>query len=147
MSSVATITVYFHSARSQGSMFEATMLATLAFLYATLISFASMGTSVAFEVMGSKSLGQAIVLLVFCGGGLGYVGWLKQRLGSPLVNVACSLTSLAIITVLTKEGAVQSNTFSVEKIDQVLKMVVMGILATAFVCLAIKPVSARKQIR
>ncbi|KAI9820435.1 MAG: hypothetical protein M1832_003768 [Thelocarpon impressellum] len=144
---VATITVYFHSARSQGSMFEATLLAGLAFLYAVFISFASMGVSVAFAAVGLKTLGQLIVLLVFCGAGLGFVGWLKQRLASPLVNVACSLTSLAIITVLTKEGAVQATRFSVEKITQVLKMVVMGILTTAFVCLAVKPISARKEIR
>ncbi|KAI9848405.1 MAG: hypothetical protein M1837_000200 [Sclerophora amabilis] len=144
---VATITVYFNPARSQGSMLEAIVLALLAFAYATFISFASMGISVGFNEMGLQALGHAIVVVIFCGGGLGFVGWLKQRLEQPLVNVACSLASLAIITVLTKEGSVQSSRFSDDKIQQVMKMVIMGILATTFVSLTIKPISARKELR
>lgn len=128
-------------------MIEATLLAALAFLYAVFISFASMGVSAGFAALDMQVLGHAVVLLVFCGGGLGFVGWLKQRRGEPLVNVACSLASLAIITVLTKEGSVQASRFSAEKIVQVMKMVVMGICATAFVCLAVKPISARNEIR
>ncbi|KAI9790313.1 MAG: hypothetical protein M1835_001073 [Candelina submexicana] len=106
-----------------------------------------MGVSIFFNNIGLKPLGHAIVLIVFCGGGLGFVGWLKQRLGSPLINVACSLTSLAIIIVLTKESAIQTATFSVDKITQVLKMVVMGIIITTAVCLILKPVSARRELQ
>lgn len=144
---VATITVYFHPARSQGSMYEATILAALAFLYASFISFTSMGVSIAFSRLSLKTIGHALVLVLFCGGGLGFVGWVKQRLGSPLVNVACSLASLAIITVLTKEGAVQTSTFSHDKVVQVMKMVIMGILISTFVSLVYKPTSAQKQLR
>ncbi|KAL9602087.1 MAG: hypothetical protein Q9219_002083 [cf. Caloplaca sp. 3 TL-2023] len=145
---VATITVYFHPARSQGSMFEATILAILAFAYATFIGFASMGVSILFgRTLDLVVLGHAIVLLVFCGGGLGFVGWIKQRLGHPLVNISCSLTSLAIITVLTKEGAVQAGRFSDDKIVQVLKMIVMGVIATTAVSFLIYPVSARADLR
>lgn len=144
---VATITVYFHPARSQGSMYEAILLALLAFLYAAFISFTSMAVSIAFADRGLKTLGHVVVLVLFCGGGLGFVGWLKQRLRNPLVNVACSLTSLAIITVLTKEGAVQMATFSYAKVVQVLKMVIMGIICTTFVCLAFRPLSADAQLR
>ena len=39
-----------------------------------------------------------MVLIVFIGGGLGLVGWFKQRYNAPLVSVSCSLASLAIIT-------------------------------------------------
>ncbi|EOD44462.1 putative 60s ribosomal protein l19 protein [Neofusicoccum parvum UCRNP2] len=144
---VATITVYFHPARSAGSMIEAFMLAIIAFVYATVISFSSMGVSMAFAEADLLVLGHAIVLIVFCGGGLGMVGWVKQKLGNPLVNVACSLTSLALITILTKEGAVQAATFSYIKVVQVLKMVFMGITAATVVSLLIKPVSARNLLR
>ncbi|KAF2455318.1 Fusaric acid resistance protein-like-domain-containing protein [Lineolata rhizophorae] len=146
---VATITVYFHPYRSAGSMVEATVDAALAFLYAAGVSFASMGiaTACAGHGEGSRVAGQVIVLIVFCGAGLGFVAWLKQRLGSPLVNVACSLTSLAIITVLTKEGAVQAGTISVDKVVQVLKMLVLGILATTLVSFTLQPISARRQLR
>jgi hypothetical protein len=128
-------------------MIEATVYATLAVIYAIFISCASMAVSVAFDAMDMQVLGHALVLLIFCGGGLGFVGWLKLRRADPLVNVACSLASLAIITVLTKEGSVQASKFSVEKIVQVMKMVIMGICATAFVSLAVRPISARRNIR
>ena len=144
---VATITVYFHPARSAGSMHRATILALIAVAYAAFISFTSMGVSIFFDDRNMLELGHAIVLIVFCGGGLGFVGWLKQRLGDPLVNVACSLTSLSIITILTKEGAVQTAKFSNGKVSQVLKMVIMGIIATTVVSLIIKPIRAREELR
>ncbi len=145
---VATITVYFHPARSRGSMFEAILLAALAFLYAVFICFTSMGVSIFFgQHLNMIVLGHIIVLVVFCGGGLGFVGWVKQRLGNPLVNVACSLTSLAIITVVTKEGAVQAAVFSNEKVFMVLKMVIMGCIASTTVSFLISPVSAETELR
>lgn len=61
--------------------------------------------------------------------------------------MACSLTSLALITVLTKEGAVQAATFSYVKIWQVLKMIIMGCVASAAVALLIRPTSARTEYR
>jgi hypothetical protein len=88
-----------------------------------------------------------MVLIVFCGGGLGFVGWLKQRFNAPLVSVACSLASLAIITVITKENAVQVGVWSNDKIVQVMKMVVLGIISTSAVSLLVWPVSARRELR
>ncbi|WEW57960.1 hypothetical protein PRK78_003427 [Emydomyces testavorans] len=145
---VATITVYFHPARTGGSMLYALVCASIAFLYAAIISIMSMGVSVFFDdVVHLLPVGHAIVLLVFCGGGLGLVGWVKQKMGDPLVNVGCSLASLAIVTVLTKEGAVQRGDISLVKIAQVLKMLLMGIIATVTVCFIVYPVSARTKLR
>jgi gas vesicle protein len=128
-------------------MIEAILLAFAAFLYAAFISFTSMAVSVFFGRQHLLLVGHVIVLIVFCGGGLGLVGWTKQKLGSPLVNVACSLTSLALITVLTKEGAVQAAKFSYIKVWQVLKMIIMGTVASSAVALLIRPSSARNEFR
>lgn len=145
---VATITVYFHPARSLGSMFDALICAFAAFLYAAFVSITSMSVSAFFsDTLDLMPLGHAIVLIVFCGGGLGFVGWVKQSKGDPLVNVACSLASLAIITVITKEGAVQAGNFSFAKINQVLKMIVMGVVVTMAVSLLVFPVSGRLNLR
>ncbi|KAM5479076.1 hypothetical protein McanMca71_007104 [Microsporum canis] len=145
---VATVTVYFHPARTKGSMIEALMLAIIAFCYAAFISITSMGVSVIFEdVFHLLPLGHAIIVIVFCGGGLGFIGWVKQRRGNPLVNVACSLASLAIITVLTKEGSVQRGDLSLAKIYQVFKMVIMGVVATMTVCFVVYPISAKSKLR
>ena len=145
---VATITVYFHPARSRGSMLEAIACAVVAFIYAVAVSFFSMWVSVFFgKTLNLIILGHVVVLIIFCGGGLGFVGWTKQRLGHPLVNISCSLTSLAIITVLTKEGAVQAAEFSDEKVIQVMKMIFLGVVATTAVSLLISPVSAKVDLQ
>lgn len=145
---VATITVYFHPARSRGSMVEAIACAVVAFVYAVFICFSSMGVSIFFgRKLDLVVLGHVLVLIVFCGGGLGFVGWTKQRLGHPLVNISCSLTSLAIITVVTKEGAVQAAEFSDDKVVQVMKMIIMGVIATTAVSLLISPVSAKEDLK
>lgn len=145
---VATITVYFHPARSKGSMVEAIICAAVAFVYAVFICFSSMAVSIFFgRTLDLIVLGHVIVLITFCGAGLGLVGWTKQRLGHPLVNVSCSLTSLAIITVLTKEGAVQAAEFSDDKVVQVMIMILMGVSATIAVSLLISPVSASDELK
>lgn len=145
---VATVTVYFHPARSQGSMFRALICALLAFCYSAFLSITSMLVESFFQdTLGLLAVGHAVVLIVFCGGGLGFVGWTKQRLGDPLVNVACSLTALSTITILTKEGAVQSGDLSLSKISQVLKMVIMGVVVAMAVSFLILPISARKKLR
>lgn len=145
---VATMTVYFHPARSAGSMIEAIMIAIVAVAYAELVSLLSMATSVLFgAVWGLVTLAHVLVVIVFVGGGFGFMGWVKQRMGNPLVNVASTLASLAIISVVTKENAVVDNVFSNQKIVQVLKMLVMGITSTAAVNLLLWRVSARGLLR
>lgn len=144
---VATITVYFHPARSRGSMFKALICAVLAFLYTTLVSVTSMCVSMFFENLDLLVIGHIIVLVVFCAGGFGFIGWVKQRMNDPLVNVACSLASLSTITILTTEGAVQKGDLSFVKISQTLKMLIMAICMTVAVSFLIFPISARKKLR
>ncbi|KAG9689293.1 hypothetical protein KCU95_g9732, partial [Aureobasidium melanogenum] len=144
---VATVTVYFHPSRTVGSMIQAVGIALIAFVYAAFVSFTSMAISMALGKRDLLVLGHAIVLVIFCAGGLGFIGWLKQRLGHPTVNVGCSLASLAIITILTKEGSIQAAKFSEEKVFQVLRMVLLGMAATTAVNLLIKPRYAKRELR
>ncbi|KAG6072501.1 hypothetical protein E4U16_005296 [Claviceps sp. LM84 group G4] len=145
---VATISVYFHPARSAGSMIEAILISIIAVAYAELVSILSMVTSV---VVGSKlglaTLAHTLVVIVFVGGAFGLMGWVKQRMNNPLVNVGSTLASIAIIAVVTKESAVVSGAFSNQKTTQVLKMLGMGITSAAAVNLLIWPVFARNQLR
>ncbi|KAG6182942.1 hypothetical protein E4U48_002047 [Claviceps purpurea] len=145
---VATISVYFHPARSAGSMIEAILISIIAVAYAELVSILSMVTSV---LVGSKlglaTLAHTLVIIVFVGGAFGLMGWVKQRMNNPLVNVGSTLASIAIIAVVTKESAVASGAFSNQKTTQVLKMLGMGITSAAAVNLLIWPVFARSQLR
>jgi hypothetical protein len=145
---VATLTVYFHPARSFGSMIEAVLIAIVAVAYAEVISVLSMATSVFFGgVLGLVALAHALVLVIFIGGGFGFVGWVKQRMNNPLVNVGSTLTSLAIIGVVTKETAVLTSDFSSQKIVQILKMLIMGISITTAVNLLVWRESAVSGLR
>lgn len=145
---VATITVYFHPARSFGSMIEAVLIAIVAVAYSELLSVLSMATSVLFgSVLNMAPLAHALVLAIFVGGGFGFMGWVKQKMNNPLVNVGSTLASLATISVVTKETAVLTSVFSDEKIVQVLKMLVMGVTITTAVNLLVWKVSAVTALR
>ncbi|ENH62234.1 hypothetical protein FOC1_g10015201 [Fusarium oxysporum f. sp. cubense race 1] len=145
---VATITVYFHPARSVGSMIEAILIAVVAVAYAETVSLLSMVTSVFFgSTMHLVTLSHVLVVVVFIGGGFGFMGWVKQRMLNPLVNVGSTLAALAIIGVVTKESHVMSNVFSNEKVLQVFKMLVMGITTTTAVNLLLWRTSARTSLR
>ncbi|RKF59336.1 putative ribosomal protein l19 [Golovinomyces cichoracearum] len=145
---VATVMVYFHPARSAGSMAEAALLGISAIIYAMIVGFSSMAVAVLFESQwGLIEVAHVLILVVFCGGGLGLVGWFKQAYQSPLVSVACSLSSLSIISIITKEAAIRIGSFSYDKIIQVIKMVAIGISTSAIISLVIWPVSARKELR
>lgn len=145
---VATITVYFHPARTAGSQIEATSIAILAVLYAEIVSILSMAVSVLFgSVLGLVTVAYALVLIIFVGGGFGFIGWVKQRLNNPLVNTAGTLASLGIISVLTRENSVQTHVFSNQKIVQMLKMLVMAVFITTIVNLLVWRTSARSSLR
>ncbi|KAK3941241.1 Fusaric acid resistance protein-like-domain-containing protein [Diplogelasinospora grovesii] len=145
---VATITVYFHPARTVGSMIEAILVAVVAVAYAVTISTLSMCTSVLFGgVLGMVTLAHVLVLVVFIAGGFGFIGWVKQKMNNPLVNVGSTLASLAIIGVVTKETAVLTNVFSNQKIMQIFKMLIMAITTTTAVNLLLWRVSAVDLLR
>ncbi|KAM0459372.1 hypothetical protein ACHAPV_005557 [Trichoderma viride] len=144
----ATVTVYFHPARTAGSMLEAVMIAIVAVVYAELVSLLSMGIAIASrDIWGSAAPAHVIVLVICIGGGLGLVGWTKQRLNQPLVNTASTLASMAIISIITKEESVQNGYFSGDKIVQMLKLLSLGISFTVAVNLLVWRVSARKVLR
>ncbi|KAK4236730.1 Fusaric acid resistance protein-like-domain-containing protein [Achaetomium macrosporum] len=145
---VATLTVYFHPARSVGSMIEAVLIAIVAVAYAELVSILSMCTSVLFgDVLDMVPLAHVLVLVVFIGGGFGFIGWVKQKMNNPLVNVGSTLASLAIISVVTKETAVLASVFSNQKIVQISKMLVMGVTITTLVNLLVWRESAVSALR
>jgi hypothetical protein len=129
-------------------MLEAVLIAIAAVAYAEVISVLSMAIAIASRThLGIVEPAHFVIVIVFIGGGLGLVGWVKQKLNQPLVNTATTLTSIAIISVLTKEESVQDGYFSGDKIIQVLKMLLIGIACTVAVNVLVWPVSARRILR
>ncbi|KAI1120575.1 ribosomal protein L19 [Nemania abortiva] len=145
---VATIVTYFHPARSAGSQIEAVAIAIIAVCYAMLIGICSMATSVLLgDVLDLDKFSYALVLILYIGFGLGFVGWVKQKLNNPLVSVGASIASIGIITIITKEGSVHNAVFSTDKIVQYLKILFMATVISTVVNLILWPVSARNQLR
>lgn len=145
---VATIAVYFHPARSAGSQVEAAAIAVLAVLYAMFVGTLSMATSVLVgSVWEQVKLSYALILIIFIGGGLGFIGWVKQRLNNPLVSVGASIASIGIITIITKENSVHTGVFTNQKIIQSLKILLIATTTTTAVNLLLWPISARVALR
>ncbi|KAK5632109.1 hypothetical protein RRF57_007823 [Xylaria bambusicola] len=145
---VATIVTYFHPARTAGSQIEAVTIAIIAVCYAMLIGICSMATSVLFgDVLEMEKFSYALILIVYIGFGLGFVGWVKQKLNNPLVSVGASIASIGIITIITKEGSVHKAVFSTDKIVQYLKILLMAAIISTLVNLLLWPVSARHALR
>ncbi|RYP35092.1 hypothetical protein DL767_003997 [Monosporascus sp. MG133] len=145
---VATITVYFHPARTLGSQVEAVAIAVVAVCYAMFVGTLSMATSVLFgSVWHQVELSYALILIVFIGGGLGFLGWVKQKLNNPLVSVGVSIASIGIITIVTKENSVHTGVFDNHKIIQSLKMLLMAATISTVVNMLLWPESARHALR
>ncbi|KAI0538813.1 ribosomal protein L19 [Xylaria digitata] len=145
---VATIVTYFHPARTTGSQIEAVAIAIIAVCYAMLIGICSMATSVLFgDVLEMEKFSYALILILYIGFGLGFVGWVKQKLNNPLVSVGASIASIGIITIITKEGSVHNAVFSTDKIVQYLKILLMATVISTLVNLLLWPVSARHALR
>ncbi|OAA69573.1 60S ribosomal protein L19 [Cordyceps fumosorosea ARSEF 2679] len=145
---VATLTVFFHPARTTGSMIEAILVAIVAVICADLVCVLSMTVAVlSRRQLDSVAPAHAIILLMAVGGGLGFIAWVKQRLNQPLVNVAATLASIAIISMVTKDDSIQYGYFSDDRIVQVLKMLLIGITFSAAVNVLVWPVAARHILR
>ncbi|KAI8630001.1 ribosomal protein L19 [Xylariaceae sp. FL1651] len=145
---VATIVTYFHPARTAGSQIESVAIAIVAVCYAMIIGICSMATSVLFgDVLELEWFSYGLILIVYIGFGLGFVGWVKQKLNNPLVSVGASIASIGIITIITKEGSVHRAVFSTDKIVQYLKILLMATVISTLVNLLLWPVSARHELR
>jgi hypothetical protein len=145
---VATIVTYFHPARTAGSQIEAVAISIIAVCYAMLIGILSMATSVLFgDVLELERFSYALILVLYIGVGLGFVGWVKQKLNNPLVSVGASIASIGIITIITKEGSVHNAVFSLDKVVQYLKILLMATVTSTLVNLLLWPVFARHGLR
>lgn len=138
----ATVAVYFHPGRTAGSMYESVFFVALSLLYSFIMVTASMVVSKEFVEDSKRNIGYAIDIVVFIGFGLGVVAFVKQRIGKPTFNTACSVASIFMVTSLTKEGNVQAGIISFEKVMQSFALVCSGVAISLVVSLTLWPKSA-----
>lgn len=139
---IATVAVYFHPARSFGSMIEADIFALGAFAYTTLLGLTSMLVAEQLHDWDQPNLSNLITVVVFIGIGTGVVGYAKVKMGKPTFNTACSLIFVSTFTVIVKEGSTHLGRFETDAIWQVMIVVLTGTLIANLVNLTIWPTSA-----
>ena len=86
-------------------MIETTGFALASLAYSVAISSGSMATAAYFNSIDSLDLGHAIILIVWCGGGIGLLAYAKQKLGKPAFTTACSLACMVIFVNLVRDGS------------------------------------------
>lgn len=144
---VANIIVWFHPARSGGSMDKGSLYALIAFIYAAAVCYICMGIVTFFRVHDLLNVGHVVVLVIGCCGGLGLIAWVKQRNTDLLVNLSCSLAAIPVVTMLTKDRATQDGYFSHNNVSQVLRMMMMALVISILVNQYVRPISARQDLR
>ncbi|ORY77345.1 hypothetical protein BCR37DRAFT_382854 [Protomyces lactucae-debilis] len=144
---VATCCVYFHPARSQGAMLQATLYALLALAWSLIVSAGSMATAVGFNAIGQRNAGHVVVLVVWIVGGVGVIAYCKQRIGGPLIGVAASMASVVLFFNVTREGSLQLGRFNFEKLCGYLYLVLMGLGISILVNRLVMPVSATRLLK
>lgn len=143
----ATVAVYFHPARTAGSMGESFTFVFLALSFSGLMAILSMLVSKAFLYWDLKIVGYAIDLFVFCAFGLGSIAFFKQRVNKPTFNTACSVASIFFVTTMVREGNVQAGVVSLSRLGLVFGIVSSGVLSSALVCYALWPESAVSEVK
>ena len=128
-------------------MHYGTTLAFVFWLFSVMVAFSSMGVVVFFDNQDLIETGQLIILVIACGGGLGFLVWIKQRVNDPLVNVSCTIAALPIVSVVTKDPATQQGFFSSASVTSTLYMLIMAIIITTLVNVLVRPVFARADLR
>lgn len=143
---VATCTVYFHPSRSKGAMIQATLYAMAALAWAVFVSASSMATAIGFNSIGQRALGHVVVLVIWLCGGIGYIGYWKQRMADPTVGVASSMASMVVFFNITREGSLQLGHFNLRRTLQYFFIVLIGLTISSVVNYVLWPVSARTNL-
>lgn len=144
---VANIVVWFHPARPSGNMDYGVILAFAAFVYGAVVAYSGMGIATLSRLYDILEIGQVIILVVCCGFGLGFLAWYKQLMNDPLINVACSVAAIPIVTVITKDRSTLYGYLSHVALRQVLAMMILAFLIITVINLVVLPVSGRRDLR
>lgn len=143
---VATVAVYFYPSRSIGSMHQTGMFVILCVIYSFTVTLLSRGISAYFFVGGSDELSHAIDLIV-SSISLGTVAYFKQKFNLATFNTACSLASITIVSLLVREGTLNSGSIPFNKLISTLKVIATGVFISISCCYIIWPVRAVSQLR
>lgn len=143
---VATVAVYFHPARSQGSMIQTLIFVVISLLFSFVVGFSCRMIAAFVFVKGQDEISH-ILDLFFCSISLGVIAFMKQKVNLQTFNTACSLASITIVTSIVKEGSQNSAEIPIERLVAHFWIVLLGCLISVLVCYLIAPENAVDELR
>lgn len=142
----ATTAVYFHPARTKGSMHQLILFVLFSLTYSFVVSLSCRSVSAYFFNQGSDEISYLIDLVV-SSIGLGVIAFLKQKVNRQTFNTACSLASINLVTCIVKEGLTNSNVIPMGRLVSTTHVVLVGSLIPVVICYVVWPKSAVTALR
>lgn len=115
---------------------------SISLLYSLFMVSSCMFLSRVFSLYEKRHIGYAIDILFFCGFGLGFVAFIKQRVNKPNFNVTCTVAAIFLVMTLTKEGNIQAGIVAFDKVMQTFLLVSSGVAISAIISFTLWPKSA-----
>ncbi|ODV67004.1 hypothetical protein HYPBUDRAFT_109294 [Hyphopichia burtonii NRRL Y-1933] len=143
---VATVAVYFHPARSKGSMHQTLIFVVISLLFSFIVSFGCRSLSTFWFNKGEDEVSY-IIDLILSSIGLGLIAFMKQKVNKATFNTACSLASISVVTCIIKEASLNSSSIPLPRLISTAKVVVVGSAISVACCYILWPTSAVDQLR
>lgn len=143
---VATTAVYFHPARTKGSMHQLIVFVIISLLFSFLVSLFCRSISTFFFNNGEDEISFGIDLVI-SSIGLGFIAFMKQKVNKQTFNTACSLASISLITCIVKEGSLNSSVIPMKRLLSTSQVVFVGSCVSVATCYLLWPKSAVSLLR
>lgn len=142
----ATTAVYFHPARTKGSMHQLCFFVLISLSFSFAVSLGCRSISTFFFTNGQGNVSFSIDLAV-SSIGLGFIAFMKQKVGKDTFNTACSLASISLVTCIVKEGALNSDVIPMVRLLSTARVVLVGAAISVAICYLVWPKSAVTLLR
>lgn len=138
---VATVAVYFHPARTKGSMHQLLLYASSLLCFSFAVSLGCRLLSAVLFARGLGLLSRLLDLLVLLAL-LGLLSYAKHKVNNPSFSTSASLASISLIACILKEGSANALAIPVERIKRTFQVVWLGCGISVACCYAVWPKSA-----
>ncbi|GJJ77427.1 hypothetical protein EMPS_09786 [Entomortierella parvispora] len=143
----ASSAVFFNPAKSLGRMVDAATAGLCAIFFGVVISVASMLSAIWFNQRDLYIWGHVVSVVIFGGGSTFIIAYAKAHYNRPTVNVACILSHIMILVILTKEGALSLGEFNISRVAAITVSMLLGVVISVLVCIFLWPESAHETLR
>lgn len=143
---IATVSIYFHPARTVGAMIQACGYVLFALGYSVIVGILSMLAAYIIVDLDWFKWGYFFIVLIFCGLAFSILGYFKIKTGNPTFDTSCTVAIIFLVTIVIKEDNIQKGILSFDQLFTYLGLVLTGVCISAVICFCYKPVYAAEMI-